>query len=175
MPVFAEGFAAAEAEFVLRIGKSPPLGQTRFSLAETADLIDAVHVGIEIASSPLTTINQLGPAAIISDFGNNNGLIVGDAIENWRDSGFEQWPVTTSIDGAEVGTGIAADFNEGAIGSARFLFELLTPLGHSLTPGQWISSGAVSGVHQATPGQRVEARFGSHSLVRCELRTAEAE
>ena len=46
----ATGFAAAEAEFVLRIGTAPPAGKTHFTLAEAANLIDAVHVGIEIAS-----------------------------------------------------------------------------------------------------------------------------
>ncbi len=32
--------------------------------------------------------------------------------------------------------------------------------GIALQPGQWISSGAVTGVHDARPGQTVEARFG---------------
>ncbi len=94
MPVFAEGFAAGEAEFLLRIGAPPPAGKTSFTLEETADLIDAVHVGIEIASSPLGAINEIGPIAVVSDFGNNNGLVVGPEIADWRASGFEQWEVT---------------------------------------------------------------------------------
>ena len=93
MPVFAEGFAAGEAEFLLRIGAAPPAGKTGFTLDEAADLIGAVHVGIEIASSPLGAINELGPIAVISDFGNNNGLVVGPEIPDWRTSGFEQWEV----------------------------------------------------------------------------------
>ncbi|HEU0134553.1 MAG TPA: 2-keto-4-pentenoate hydratase, partial [Allosphingosinicella sp.] len=89
MPVFAQGFAAGEAEFLLRIGRTPPAGQSRFSLDEAADLIDAVHVGIEIASSPLGTINEIGPVAVVSDFGNNNGLVIGGEVPDWRSSGFE--------------------------------------------------------------------------------------
>ena len=38
MPVFAKGFAAGEAEFLLRIAASPAPGKTSFSLAEAADL-----------------------------------------------------------------------------------------------------------------------------------------
>src|SRR4051794_28127926 len=94
MPVFAEGFAAGECEFLLRIGRTPPAGQERFTLEEAADLIETVHVGIEIASSPLGSINALGPIAVISDFGNNNGLVVGPEIPDWRSSGFEEWLVT---------------------------------------------------------------------------------
>jgi len=175
MPVFAKGFVAGEAEFLLRIGRAPPAGQARFTLDEAAGLIDAVHVGIEIASSPLGAINRLGPVAVISDFGNNNGLVVGPAIPDWRASGFEQWPVTARIDGVEVGTGRAAAFPDGAIGAARFLFELMARRGITLAPGQWISSGAVSGVHDAAPGQSVEARFGDTYALTCRLKAAAPE
>jgi 2-keto-4-pentenoate hydratase len=175
MPIFAEGFAAGESEFLLRVGAAPPEGKTAFTLDEAADLIGAVHVGIEIASSPLGAINELGPIAVISDFGNNNGLVVGPEIPNWRSSGFEGWPVATLIDGEEVGTGTASDFPDGAIGAARFLFELMAQRDIILSPGQWISSGAVTGVHRAHPGQSVEARFDQRLSVGCKLVAAKSE
>ena len=175
MPVFAKGFAAGEAEFLLRIGRTPPAGKRSFTLEEAANLIDAVHVGIEIASSPLGAINALGPIAVVSDFGNNNGLVIGQAIDDWRSSGFEEWLVSTRIDGEEIGTGRASSFPSGAIGSARFLFELMAKRGIELQPGQWISSGAVTGVHDARPGQIVEARFAEGYTVRCALKAAAPE
>jgi 2-keto-4-pentenoate hydratase len=169
MPVFAAGFAAGEAEFLLRIGRAPAPGRSRFSLEETAELIDAVHVGIEVASSPLGAINRIGPIAVISDFGNNNGLVIGSPVPDWQNSGFEQWEVATMIDGELAGTGRAAAFPDGALGSARFLFQLAARRGIALRAGQWISSGAVTGVHDARPGQIVEARFSPDHLVRCRL------
>lgn len=175
MPVFAEGFAAGEAEFLLRIGATPPAGKAAFGLDEAADLIGAVHIGIEVASSPLGTINELGPIAVISDFGNNNGLVIGPEIAGWRDSGFEQWEVVTLIDGAETGRGRASGFPDGALGAARFLFELMARRGIALAPGQWISSGAVTGVHPARPGQQVEARFRDGLALACALVAAEPE
>jgi 2-keto-4-pentenoate hydratase len=175
MPVFAQGFAAGEAEFLLRIGRASPAGQARFTLDEAADLIDSVHVGIEIASSPLGSINRIGPIAVVSDFGNNNGLVVGPEIPDWRSSGFEAWLVTTLIDGVEAGSGRASAFPDGAIGAARFLFELMARRGIALTPGQWISSGAVGGVHDARSGQRVEARFADRYSVACTLCEARPE
>ena len=173
MPVFAQGFAAAEAEFILRVGANPPPEKTHFTLSEAAELIDAVHVGIEIASSPLETINDLGPTAIVSDFGNNNGLVVGPPIPGWRGSGFEEWEVVTRIDGVEAGRGRASSFNNGAIGSARFLFELMARRGIALEPGQWISSGAVTGVHDLRPGQTAEVRFDRWYEVSCRAVAAE--
>jgi 2-keto-4-pentenoate hydratase len=175
MPVFGEGFAAGEAEFLLRIGRTPPAGKRSFTLEEAADLIDAVHVGIEVASSPLGAINALGPIAVVSDFGNNNGLVIGREVADWRSSGFEEWLVSTRIDGEEIGTGRASSFPSGAIGSARFLFELMAERGIELKPGQWISSGAVTGVHDVRPGQFVEADFGAGFGVRCALTAASPE
>jgi 2-keto-4-pentenoate hydratase len=175
MPVFAEGFAAGEAEFLLKIGTAPPAGKTGFTLDEAAELIGAVHVGIEIASSPLGAINEIGPIAVVSDFGNNNGLVVGPEIPDWRASGFEQWEVTCRIGGKVAGTGRAEAFPDGAIGAARFLFELMARRGIALTPGQWISSGAVTGVHRARPGQAVEARFNGELAVSCALVAAQPE
>ena len=34
-------------------------------------------MGVEMAGSPLATINELGPTVVAADFGNNNGLILG--------------------------------------------------------------------------------------------------
>ncbi|KRA84459.1 2-keto-4-pentenoate hydratase [Altererythrobacter sp. Root672] len=175
MPVFAEGFAAGEAEFLLRVASAPRPGQMSFSLAEAAGLIDRVHVGIEIASSPLGAINAIGPMAVISDFGNNNGLVVGPEIADWQGSGFEDWDVSTIIDGHSAGSGSTRAFPDGAIGAARFLFELLAKRGIALEAGQWISSGAVTGVHQVTPGQRIEAKFGDDYSVACRVEAATPE
>ena len=169
MPVFAAGFAAGEAEYLLRIDVGPPPDKQQFTLEEAAALIGAVHVGIEIASSPLKSINQLGPIAVVSDFGNNNGLLVGPAIDDWQSSNFEQWPVETLIDGITVGGGRAAAFPDGAVGAARFLFELMARRRIALVPGQWISTGAITGVHDAGPGQTVEAWFGDEHHLACRL------
>lgn len=169
MPVFAKGFAAGEAEFLLRIGSPPAAGKSSFSLGEAAELIDAVHVGIEVASSPLSTINEIGPIAVISDFGNNNGLLVGQEIPGWRAVEFEKWQVETLIDGDVMGRGRATAFPDGAIGAARFLFELMARRGIALNAGQWISTGAVTGVHDARAGQTVEARFNGGYRLACRL------
>ncbi|MDB5706784.1 MAG: 2-keto-4-pentenoate hydratase [Sphingomonas bacterium] len=172
MPVFVGGFAAAEAEFLLRIGATPPAGKMRFTHEEAAALIDAVHVGIEIASSPLAAINELGAAVTVSDFGNNNGLVIGAAIPDWRNADIDNWPLTVAIDGETIGSGKAADMLDGPIGAARFLFELMAERGIALKPGQWISSGAVTGVHAVRIGDRIEARFSADLAVACTIKAS---
>jgi 2-keto-4-pentenoate hydratase len=170
--VFIGGFGAAEAEFLIKIGSDLPVGKQDYTLEEVERLIAAVHIGIEIASSPLPTINELGPAVTISDFGNNNGLIIGAAIENWQTSNFADWTVTLQIDGSVAGEGAANSFPDGPIGSMRFLLNNLGARGIPIHAGTWISSGAVTGVHQVTPGQSVHATFGPALSVNCTIEAA---
>lgn len=169
MPIFADGFGAAEAEFLIRIGTAPDLARTSYTMDEARDLIDAVHVGIEIASSPFAGINALGAKVTISDFGNNNGLVIGDAIPDWRDTDLNQWPITLDINGARIGAATAATMLDGPIGAARFLFEHMAARGIQLTPGQWISSGAVTGVHPVAVGDSVTATFDGRYAVSCTI------
>lgn len=167
--VFADGFGAAEAEFLLRIGTAPAAGKTAFTLEEAADLVDAVHIGIEIASSPYPGINDHGPAITVSDFGNNNGLIVGPAIPDWRDSGFADVEVALTIGTAGQSTGRASAFPDGPLGSVRFLLGNLAARGIAVEPGTWVSSGAITGVHRVRPGDDVVADFGRFGTVTCRI------
>lgn len=171
MPVFADGFAAAEAEFLLRIGRAPDPAKTSYTMEDAAELIDAVHVGLEIASSPFPGINAGGPLVTISDFGNNHGLVVGAAIDGWRDLAFIDWPVTLDIDGERIGAATARTMLDGPIGAARFLFEAMAARGIALRPGQWISSGAVTGVHEVAVGAVVTATFNDMQ-VSCSIEAA---
>ncbi len=172
--IFKNGFGAVEAEFVFRIGQSPAAGQSTFSLAEAADLIGGVSIGIEIASSPFAGINTEGPLVTISDFGNNNGLIVGQEIPDWRNSDLDNWAIEGRIDGMIVGQGQAASFPDGPLGSVKFLIENLIARAIPVTPGLLISTGAVTGVHEISAGQSFEARFGEFGTIGCTIAYATA-
>ncbi len=84
MPVFAGGFAAVEAEYVFRLGAMRRPTSSTGPTTRRRRWSAALHVGVEPASSPLATINDLGPAVVVSDFGNNAGLMLGPEIADWR-------------------------------------------------------------------------------------------
>lgn len=170
MEIFGDGFGAAEAEFLLRIGTAPEPGKTDYTNDEARALIDAVHVGIEIASSPFPGINSHGPTVTIADFGNNNGLVVGAEADGWRDADINAWPVTLTINGEEIGAATTATMLDGPFGAARYLFNHMAARGIALTPGQWISTGAVTGVHQVQPGDVVVCTFDGRFTVACTIK-----
>ncbi|RZM20036.1 MAG: 2-keto-4-pentenoate hydratase, partial [Sphingomonas sp.] len=148
----------------------PDPAKTQYTLEEATALIDAVHVGIEIASSPFPGINSNGATATISDFGNNNGLVVGAEAEGWRDGDVNAWPIELWINDALIGAATAAAMLDGPFGAARYLFEHMAQRGIALRAGQWISSGAVTGVHQVAIGDRVEAKFDGRFAVTCTIK-----
>lgn len=170
MPVYRGGFAAAEAEFLLRIGSDTDPAKTSYTMDEARALVDAIHIGIEIASSPYPGINADGPTVTIADFGNNNGLVIGTAIHDWRETDLNHWPIELLVNDAIIGTGIAADMLDGPFGAVRFLAEHMAARGRPLTAGLWVSTGAVTGVHPVAIGDRVVARFDSGHKVACTIK-----
>jgi 2-keto-4-pentenoate hydratase len=172
MAVFDGGFGAGEAEYLLRIGTAPDPAKTSYTIEEATALIDAVHAGIEIASSPYPGINADGPTVTVSDFGNNHGLVIGPEVPGWQSGDFVHWPVELWIDGERAGAARADQMLDGPFGAAAFLFELAAARGIALSAGQWISSGAVTGVHEMHAGQTAVARFGDALEVTCSVQNA---
>lgn len=171
LPVIRGGFAAVEGEFVIRVGKVDP-SKMDWTLEEATAAVAAMHVGVELAGSPLSIINDLGSAVVASDFGNNGGLVLGAEIEDWaaRLNGIE---VETLVDGISVGTGTAASIPAGVLESARFLLEHLARRGRPLTEGTLISTGAVTGVHRVEVGARSVCTFSGVGEILCSVIAAE--
>lgn len=172
LPVIRGGFAAVEAEFVLRVDRAAPADKLSWTPEEAADYADTMHIGIEFAGSPLRAINDLGPAVTASDFGNNAGLVLGDEIANWRAIPWPLLATETFIDGASVGRGSAAIVPGGPFAALAFIFEHAAKRGRPLRAGQYISTGATTGVHLIESGQTARCDFGAYGDISC--RAAEA-
>jgi 2-keto-4-pentenoate hydratase len=165
LPVFAGGFAAVEAEYVLRLRADAPHGKTEWTPQEAAALPATLHVGIEVASSPLATINALGPCVVVSDFGNNNGLILGDEIAGWRAIPEEQLRAQTWIDGACVGTGGATVLPGGLLAAYAFALSRSAQRGRPLRAGELVATGNATGIHDITIGQTTQVRFEGYGAI----------
>jgi 2-keto-4-pentenoate hydratase len=166
-PVFKGGFAAVEAEFVFVLGADAPAGKTSWTLEEARNQAGAMHIGIETAGSPLATINALGPTVVVSDFGNNAGLILGPTIADWRRYPEAELTCETLVDSKSVGTGAAADLPGGPVEALRFLLEHCAQRGRPLKAGMLISTGAATGIHEIAAGQRARVDFGRFGKIEC--------
>jgi 2-keto-4-pentenoate hydratase len=165
VPVIRGAYAAAEAEFALRIGDSFPL-HTRFDTASNLlPFVAAVHAAIEIAGSPLPTLNALGPGAVISDFGNNSGLVIGPELEDFFKRDLADWQVETDVNGTLAGSGAADRVPGGPLAALQFLANSLVDRGRTLRPGEWVSTGASTGIHPLQAGDDVATRFDGRPAI----------
>ncbi len=165
-PVFEGGFAAVEAEFILKLAKDAPADRTDWTADDAADLVETLIVGVEPAGSPLATINVLGPPVVASDFGNNAGLILGHEVPDWRER-LMDLTCETFIDGQSVGKGGAATIPGGPLGALAFLLELNARRGRPLKAGDLISTGAATGIHDIVAGQSSRVVFNGVGEILC--------
>ncbi len=166
-PVIQDGFAAVEAEFIFRLGQDAPTAKTLWSPEEAAALVSSLHVGVETAGSPLSSINELGPLAIVSDFGNNSGVIVGALVPSWQRRPLHSIPSETFIEGVSVGRGSAASVPGDPLAALAFALARCAHLGRPLRSGDLISTGATTGVHQIRQGQSARLSFGEFGDIHC--------
>ena len=143
--------------------RTSPSGRT-----ETARrFVKTMFIGIEIASSPLQNINDYGPAVVASDFGNNAGLLLGAEVPDWQARSLESLNCETRIDGAVVGRGNAAAVSGGPLAALAFALRCNARRGRPLRAGDFVSTGAATGVHSIGAGQTAEAIFTGIGSLRC--------
>jgi 2-keto-4-pentenoate hydratase len=159
------GFAAIEAELLVAARADAPASKTQWTAAEAAEFAGEWHLGMEFAASPLATINELGAAAVISDFGNNSGLVIGSRLDSALIADPDQLRCETRIDGQPVGFASAAALPGGPLEALRFVLGHLAERGRSLCAGQWVSTGAITGVHQIFPGQHGSVELIGHGRI----------
>jgi 2-keto-4-pentenoate hydratase len=173
-PVFERGFAAVEAEYVFRLGADAPPQQLDWEPEQAAALVDALHVGVETAGSPLATINLLGPTVVAADFGNNAGLVLGREIPDWRRQPEHALHCETWIDEICVGRGGASSIPGGLLGALAFALGRCARRGLPMRAGALITTGAATGIHDIVAGQRASVRFGPWGEIRCRAVAAQA-
>ena len=166
-PVYEGGFAAVEAEYIFRLAAAAPRGKLTWTDDEAAELVGSMHIGVEPASSPLATINDLGPAVVVSDFGNNAGLLVGPQVDDWRRRIADGMTCETFIEGRSVGRGGTARLPKGPLGALAFALMRNARRGRPLERGCLVSTGAASGIHDILPGQRASLVFTDVGTLRC--------
>ena len=170
--VFDGGFGAIEAEYVLRLDADAPADKTDWTPEDAAALPSTLFIGLEVASSPLATINQLGPRVVVSDFGNNNGLVVGAEIPDWRSHDEVALTAESWIDDARVGTGGATTLPGGLRAAIAFALGRSARRGRPLKAGDLIATGNATGIHDILPGQRARVVFAGFGEIALTARAA---
>ena len=174
-PIFVGGLAALEVEFVFRLGADAPSDKVHWTPEEAAEIAMALHIGIEIAGSPLATIIGLGPAGMVCDFGGNVGLLLGPAIAEWRTRPFETLKTETFIEGKSVGRGSVLSLPGGPFAALAFALSRCAKRGFPMKSGYVVSTGATTGVHDIRLGQEARVVFEGCGELWCRAVSAQKE
>ena len=165
--VFEGGFAAVEAEYVLELLEDAPADQLDWTPEQAEALPARLYIGVEVASSPLATINILGPRVVVSDFGNNNGLVLGPEIPDWTTRDDNELRAETQIEGVLVGTGGADRLPGGLRTAFAFALSRSARRGRPLKRGELIATGNATGIHDITVGQTALVCFAGFGDIAC--------
>jgi len=157
--MFAAGSAAFEAEYVAFVAFG----------ADGVATISHVTTGIEVASSPIASLPLLGSLASVADLGNNAGQIIGAPVPFDRFWNAETLTCETRIDAEPPVSRTAAALPGGPATAFAFALEQAATLGLPLQAGQFVSTGAVTGMHAVAPGQRCSADFGEFGRIDCNV------
>ena len=174
IPVFAGGFGAIEAEYVMRLDADAPADKLDWTPEEAVALPATLFIGLEVASSPLATINELGPRVVVSDFGNNNGLLLGAEIPAWPALDDAALVAETFIDGASVGRGGATRLPGGLRTAFAFALARSARRGRPLRKGELVATGNATGIHDIAVGQRGTVVFEGHGTLEVQAVAATA-
>lgn len=165
-PVFDDGSAAFEAEVAVTLGEMPD--DTAAATPQQARAwVVAAHIAVEAAGSPVASLPGLKALGSIPDQGNNNGQIIGARLPlDTLDDPAALW-CTTRIDGVEIARAAASALPGGPMAALAFAARRVAAIGLRLRPGQFVSTGAITGVHAVRVGQRCEADFGRWGTISC--------
>src|SRR5699024_7479977 len=105
----------------------------------------------------------------ISDHGNNLGLVLGAGVPRDRWSSLGAVEIESFIGDQTVARANARAMLDGPLGAVRFLLANLRGRRIAIQPGWWISTGAITGVHELRPGETFRAVFDGMGEVSCRV------
>jgi 2-keto-4-pentenoate hydratase len=104
---------------------------------------------------------------VVSDFGNNVGLLLGPAINDWRATAFAALTCESWVDERCVGEGGALALPGGPLAAVAFALGRCARRGLPLKAGYVISTGAATGIHDIRIGQSARVRFAGVGELAC--------
>jgi 2-keto-4-pentenoate hydratase len=111
---------------------------------------------------------------VVSDFGNNAGLVLGPEIAGWRQLDEASLRCETFIDGVSVGQGGAGSVPGGLGAALAFALGCCARRGFPLRAGALVTTGAATGIHDILPGQLARITFQPGGELQCRALPAAA-
>ena len=154
-----------ESEFAFRFGKDLAPRATAYSRDEILTSVDALIPAFEIVSPRFNRLTVDKFPQVVADFCANGGAILGTPVEKWRGIDLPAHAVKLSIGGALRQEGVGAAALGDPVNVLEWFVNKFHAQGLSLSKGQFVLTGTMTGIHTPEVGQTAIADFGDLSKV----------
>lgn len=150
-----------ECEYAFRLGTDIKARPLDFARSDIEAFVDAVIPAFEIVSPRYEGVPKGDAPAAIADCGITGGLVLGDAVHDWRGVDFTGADVVLTVAGDEIARGTGAAVLGHPLDALTWLVNALGKRGIGLEAGQIISTGTCTGVNFVAQGQLCVGDFGA--------------
>ena len=132
-----------ECEIVVFLQKDLPPINLPYSQETVVDAVGAIAAGIEIVDDRYVDYKTLDTATLIADDFFDAGCVIGAPVHDWRSIDVPNLNGRTSINGTEVGGGIARDVMGHPFAALAWLANSLIGRGQYLKRDEFVFTGSV--------------------------------
>lgn len=157
----ANRMRVAECEIVFTLGQSLAPRAQPYGRAEVLAAVSAVHPGIEVPDSRFLQFERAGEAQLIADCACTNEMVLGAPVA--PDELLQALPalvVRAQVSDGRRPEGLGSNVLGDPVEALVWLVNEITTAGQTITPGQFVTTGACVPPIPVQPGQQVEADFG---------------
>ena len=154
-----------ESEFAFRFGKDLSPRPSSYSRDEIIESVDALIPAFEIISPRFNRLTVDKFPQVVADFCANGGATLGMPIEDWRGIDLPAHAVRLYIGGALRQEGMGAAVLGDPINVLEWFVNKFRAQGLTLSRGQFVLTGTMTGIHAPDIGQTAMADFGDLAKV----------
>lgn len=148
-----------EPEIALRLKSDITPRDEPYSVAEVMAAVATVHPSLEVVDRRLPGGLADGVLWHIADCGLNDALVLGEGKAGIPIERLPEIKVEARLNGETVSSGVGANALGGAPNALQWIANTFSKLGRKLEAGQVVTTGLVTGIFAAQPGDEVEAIY----------------
>ena len=126
---------------------------------EVMAAVDTAHPSLEVVDRRLPGGFADGVLWHVADCGLNDALVLGEGVSGIPAHRLPEIEVEARVNGKVISTGVGANALQGAGNALVWIANTFSGLGRTLEAGQIVTTGLVTGIFSAEPGDEIEAVY----------------
>lgn len=165
-------FRNCETEIAVVLARDLPAGGSLWSVDAARGAVASVHPAIEVGDTRHADRAAVGGLGVVADNSGGTELVLGPAIENWRELDLASVEAVLEVDGRPIARGAGSDVMGDPMAALAWLAHHLASRGIGLRAGEIVTTGSWTGINRVPPDATARADFGPQGEVVVRFRNA---